>query len=117
MIWLMLPDGTRIICIIWLMFPGLDLCCADPAQSLTTASEELDYLDHDLSDLCDLSDLDHDLSDLSEEWNDLSQPKRSCVVEPRQCRRSKPLKLHTPFTVFLTRTHHCQCLFTYQVFP
>ena len=33
------------------MFPGLDLYCADLAQSLTTAGEELDDLDHDLSDL------------------------------------------------------------------
>ena len=37
------------------MFPGLDLCCADPAQPVTTAVEELD----------DLYDLDHDLCDLS----------------------------------------------------
>ena len=37
-------------------------------QPLTTAGEELDYLDHDLSDLSEeLDDLDHDLSDLSEE--------------------------------------------------
>ena len=33
------------------MFPGLDLHYADPAQPLTTAREELDDLDHDLSDL------------------------------------------------------------------
>ena len=33
------------------VFPGLDLYCADPAQPLTTAGEELDDLDHDLSDL------------------------------------------------------------------
>ena len=31
------------------MFPGLDLYCADPALPLTTAGEELDNLDHDLS--------------------------------------------------------------------
>ena len=31
------------------MFPGLDLYYADPAQPLTTAGEELDELDHDLS--------------------------------------------------------------------
>ena len=31
------------------MFPGLDLYYAGPAQPLTTASEELDDLDHDLS--------------------------------------------------------------------
>ena len=35
---------------IYHVFPGLDLCCTGPAQVLTTASEELDYLDHDLSD-------------------------------------------------------------------
>ena len=33
------------------MFTGLDLYYADPAQHLTTVGEELDYLDHDLSDL------------------------------------------------------------------
>ena len=33
------------------MSPGLDLYHADPAQSLTTAGEGLDDLDHDLSDL------------------------------------------------------------------
>ena len=31
------------------MFPGLDLYYADPARSLTTAGEELDDLDHDVS--------------------------------------------------------------------
>ena len=31
------------------MFPGLDLYYADPAQRLTTAGDELDDLDHDLS--------------------------------------------------------------------
>ena len=31
-------------------FPVLDLYYADPAQPLTTAGEELDELDHDLSD-------------------------------------------------------------------
>ena len=31
------------------MFPVLDLYYADPAQPLTTAGEELDYLHHDLS--------------------------------------------------------------------
>ena len=35
-------------------FPGLDLYYADPAQPLTTAGEELDYLDHDLSDLSEV---------------------------------------------------------------
>ena len=33
------------------MFPGMGLYFADPAQPLTTAREELDDLDHDLSDL------------------------------------------------------------------
>ena len=33
------------------MFPGLDLYYTEPAQPLTTAREELHYLDHDLSDL------------------------------------------------------------------
>ena len=33
------------------MFPGLDLYCTDPAQYLTTAGEDLDDLDRDLSDL------------------------------------------------------------------
>ena len=41
----------------------VDLYYADPAQHLMTAGEELDDLDHDLSDP---SDLDHDLSDLSD---------------------------------------------------
>ena len=46
------------------MFPGLDLHYADPAQHPRRAGEELDDLDHDLSDLliC-LDDLHHDLSD------------------------------------------------------
>ena len=48
------------------MFPGLDLCLTDPAQHLTAAGEELDDLDHDLSDLSVRGDLDHGLSDLSE---------------------------------------------------
>ena len=38
------------------MFPGVDLYCADPAQPLTTAGEKTSLLDHDLSDLSDLSD-------------------------------------------------------------
>ena len=33
------------------MFPGLDLYYPDPAQHLTTAGEDLDDLDRDLSDL------------------------------------------------------------------
>ena len=36
------------------MFHWLDLYNADPAQALTTAGEELDYLDHDLSDLSEV---------------------------------------------------------------
>ena len=39
---------------------------ADPAQLLTTAAEEPDDLDRDLSGLSELDDLDHDLSDLCE---------------------------------------------------
>ena len=31
------------------VFPGLNVYYADPAQPLTTADEELDYLYHDLS--------------------------------------------------------------------
>ena len=42
------------ICAIWHMFPGLDLYYADPAQPLTRAGEELDYLDNDMS-VSDLS--------------------------------------------------------------
>ena len=45
MIELMMPGGTRIICMIQDKFPGLDLPYeADPAQPLTTAGEELDHL-------------------------------------------------------------------------
>ena len=53
----MLPDGSRIKSVwsIYNMFPVLDLYYADPAQPLTTAGEELDYLDHDLSVL----DMEH----------------------------------------------------------
>ena len=41
----MLPDEARIICMIYQhMIPGLNLYFADPAQPLTTAGEELDYL-------------------------------------------------------------------------
>ena len=50
----MLPGGSRMMCMIWDMFPGLDLCYADPAQSLTTVGEEIDYLDHELSHLFEL---------------------------------------------------------------
>ena len=49
----MLPGRSRITCMIYHLFPGLDLYCADPAQPLTTASEELDDLDDDLCDLLD----------------------------------------------------------------
>ena len=37
------------------MFSGLDVYYADPAQPLTTAGEELDYLDDDLSKVSHLS--------------------------------------------------------------
>ena len=47
------------------MFLGLDLYYADPRQPFTTAGEELDDLDRDLSDLSVGGDLDHDLSDIS----------------------------------------------------
>ena len=50
-IWLMLKDGTRRICMISHMFPRLDPYYADPAQPLTSAGEEPDYLDCDMSDL------------------------------------------------------------------
>ena len=36
------------------MFPGLDLYNTDPAQALATTGKELDDLDHDLSDLCEV---------------------------------------------------------------
>ena len=55
----MLPGGGRRICMYLLCrscFLGLlDLYCTDRAQPLTTAGEDLDDLDHDLSDLSDLS--------------------------------------------------------------
>ena len=41
----MLPGVSRITCMIYIMFPGLDLYYADPAQPLTTAGKELDDLD------------------------------------------------------------------------
>ena len=42
------------ICMTCVMFPGLDLYCADPAQPLTTAGQEL--LVHDLDHhVCRLS--------------------------------------------------------------
>ena len=46
-----MPDGTRITCMVQYMFPGLDLYYVDHAQSRKTPSEELDDLEHDLSDL------------------------------------------------------------------
>ena len=36
------------------MFPGLDMYYVDPGQHLTTAGEELDDLDRDLSDLSEV---------------------------------------------------------------
>ena len=36
---------------------GLDLYYEDPVQPLTTAGEEVDDLDHDVSDLSDLSEV------------------------------------------------------------
>ena len=39
------------------MFPGLDPYYAGPAQPLTTAGEELDDLDHDLSDLSEVCNI------------------------------------------------------------
>ena len=51
------------------MFSGLDLYYAGPAQPPATAGEELDDLDHDLSDLS-VDDLDRDLSDLSVDYLD-----------------------------------------------
>ena len=38
------------------MFPGLDLYYTDPAQPFTTAGEEPEDLDRDLSDLCKVYD-------------------------------------------------------------
>ena len=52
MVKLILPGGTRIICVTWHIFLEYDLYCANPAQPLTTAGEELDDLDHDLSEVC-----------------------------------------------------------------
>ena len=47
----MLPDGSRIIGMIY------SERCLDPAQHLVMAGYGLDILDHDLSDLSDLSDV------------------------------------------------------------
>ena len=43
---LVLPGGTRLICMICHKFFGLDLYHAYPAQPLTTAGDELDDLQH-----------------------------------------------------------------------
>ena len=51
----MLPGGSRIET--WMiedMFPWSGLYYADPAQSLNTAGEELDDLDHDLYEVCNV---------------------------------------------------------------
>ena len=48
------------------MVPGLKLYYADPAQHLITVGWDLDYIDRDLDDLSDISDLDRGLSDLSD---------------------------------------------------
>ena len=48
----MLPGGTRIVCMICMMyhmFPGLDLYYADPAQPLPAAGGEPDDVDGDTS--------------------------------------------------------------------
>ena len=48
-------------------FPSWICTCTDPARHLLTAGEDLNHVDHDLSDLAgeDLDELDHDLSDLA----------------------------------------------------
>ena len=62
----MLPGGTaHNLHDLTHLYRGLDLYYAGAAQPLTTAGEELDGLDHDLSDLSVLHDLDHDIFDLS----------------------------------------------------
>ena len=73
------------------MFPlgWIYIDCADPVQPLTKAGEELDYIDHDLSE--ELDDLDCDLSDLSDaddldcDVSDLSDV-RKVVVLILECR-------------------------------
>lgn len=45
---------------IWHLFLGLAKYGADPAQSLSTVGEGLDYLDHDVDHDLD-NDVDHDL--------------------------------------------------------
>ena len=37
MIWLMLAGESRILCMTQHKFTGLELCCTDPAQHLTSA--------------------------------------------------------------------------------
>ena len=50
-----LSSRTYLVCMIYHMFPGLDLYNGDAGQPLTTAGEELDdLLDRDLSDLSDV---------------------------------------------------------------
>ena len=53
----MLQGGSRIICIVYDMFPGLDLYHAHPAQHIIPAGEEPDDLDRDLSDLYEMQTL------------------------------------------------------------
>ena len=50
----MLPDGSRITCMIYDTFSGLDLYCTDPVQHLTREGYDLDDLDDldDLEDIC-----------------------------------------------------------------
>ena len=55
MIWLMMPSGSRTICMIEDNISELDLYYTDPAQHLTTARQDLDDLDHDLEN--DLSEV------------------------------------------------------------
>ena len=45
----MFPGGSRIICMIYHTFPGLDLYYADLAQHLITAGWDVDDLDRDVS--------------------------------------------------------------------
>ena len=49
----MLPRESRIIRMIYIGQASWDdLYCTDPAQHRTTAGQDLDHLDRDLSDLC-----------------------------------------------------------------
>ena len=61
---LMLPGGSRIVCIIEDVFPGLDLyCCTYPVQYLITAGQDIDSLDRAHNGkLEDVDDQDRDLS-------------------------------------------------------